>query len=154
MLRQYLPDAVKGLLLLVQIFNLSQLAELDERELLDGILVRPSLFDLFLKELCQGESRLVVEFNTVLLAHVVNIGVLDWRHNKTQTLATLGHPRRATDPVHVLLKLGAEVKVNDPSHSFKVQASRRHVSANQTAGRVFVEAKVRLLPVCVLHIAV
>ena len=120
MLSEDLPDAVQGLLLLIKVFYLGQLAELNQRKFLDGILVGPPLFDLFLKELRKSESRLVMQLNPVLLAHMINVSILARRHNEAQTLATLGHPGRSPDPVNVLFDLGAKIKMHNPCDPFKV----------------------------------
>ena len=87
-----------------------------------------------------------------MLLHVCDIATL-WRHHEAQTLTSRGDSSRPSNSVYILLDLTREIPLHDPLDMLEVKTPRGHICTDQQACLSFVEAKVVLLPLTMVHVS-
>ena len=79
-------------------------------------------------------------------------------HHEAQRRSRGGNPGRSTDAINVFFNLTGEVILKNPGHALEVEASRRHVGADEHAALLalswfdLIKSKVVHLPMFMVHI--
>lgn len=114
---------MQGFLLLVLRLNVDELSELI-------LQVRVVLVKRILEVLDHREPAFLIQSYAMLFLHVFDIFELIW-HHKGYGLPGRGNTGRSSDAINILFDVRGEVVLEDPIHTFEVEAARCDVSANQ-----------------------
>ena len=94
-----------------------------------------------------------VKRDLILFLEEFHIFSFVW-HNKTKRTSLSCNSCSSTNSVNVFFDIAAEVPLDNPSDTFKIQASRSDISANKHRFFSLVKSKIVLLSLFLLHVSV